>query len=302
VIRYLIRTAYIWLLFNSVSGLPCLGQEITFTFNPPDGISYVEDLKTNKKIKIDKLDQNAIQETGKLISIVRNSDKYTVTLKPVSDSFTSNGQPVNDPIHSATKNIVNQYFIDTNGVFMDFTGFEEFIDSLTEIMSPRLMNSLTKNFTKDNVKEIHLALWNSRIGNYVNKSVSIGDYWIGIDSTMIAPNTYIKFYSVSKFNKIVQLNEKKCVEILLYENSDLNKISNLLKAKKSDLKKRPNLLNDLDSGNGEVSGDGMRVIDPSTMLIYAEKTHRQIKAKIRIGADEGTKYDLIEDAEYNYKY
>jgi hypothetical protein len=279
--------------------------EFKFTYNPPDGVVYNVINKTKKTEKADS--ENPKTEE----SIV----EYQVTISKVEEGFASyeipisyekyvDGQKIDNPLIDMIMDFTIETVIDSNGHLIGLSGYEGLIDSIMSNFTPEIAEKVSSLISEEILIGQLLHEWNSRIADFTGKDAKIGDVWQSSDSMLISvESTPFNFTTETKFKEMINLDGIECIRI------EFNYIADSEEYKKSMESFFSNMMGmALDSSTNiliteaEFSGYGERIIDPSTMLIYSEKTHKTFEFSIDAGEEGIHSFVKNEIEEYSFDY
>lgn len=280
---------------------PLSAQEITFTFHPPDSITFLQIQTIVKNTDMGQMD--TIDEVVELVTrmtITRTMDGYSVTATPLSITATRNGQPVDDPILALAQNIVVDYHLDKSGKLVKIGGYERLKDIMREIIPAEICEALSAVLNEEALKQRDAAEWNRRIGNFVGMRAIPGDSWAAIDSIPIPTGEHVTFYSLTRHGGQAECDNHQCVKLVFDYNSDASALTALANDSLGGLLGRA--ADSFSSGTSEarIVGSGQRLIDPSTMLIYYEVVERTLTGKMT--RSDQVDADVVETERREYKY
>src|SRR3989304_42443 len=101
-----ITLTVVWLIMIQ----PVIAQEITFTFHPPDSITYLQTVTTTKNTDMGQMGKrHEVMEADVRVTIMQTANGYHLIFTPLSMSATRNGQKMDDPMLALFQNIVVEY-------------------------------------------------------------------------------------------------------------------------------------------------------------------------------------------------
>jgi len=263
-------------------GAEASGQEFEFRFNPPDSVAFLRTVKNTKVQSMDSLESRTdVTEGTERIVITKTPDGYKVSSTALSSSMTRNGITVNDPIMSQFLNMTVTYDLDAEGQLLAVHGYDKVINKMKESLPPEAVKSLAAVLNEDALINKEAAEWNGRIGGFIGRTAKIGDVWTSTDEFPLPTGEAITSYSATKFVEDVKCGSHDCISIQFWYNSDAGALQSLVGEMASDVADSagaPQLAPEISGAS--IIGEGERIIDPATMLIYSEKVSRTMKMQI----------------------
>ena len=278
-------------------------QEIRFRFDPPEDFpAYISTFKSKQTTDMGALGKRTVASEGRAqITVDKNTDGYSVTFAPLSFTMTENGQPVENPILAFVQNITVTYELDVDGELVEISGleglFEEFIASLPAELPPNIAEMVNEEaFRNKTVQE-----WQGRIGQFVGADVEIGELWASVDEMPLPTGESMAFYSLTKFAEQVKFDDADCVRIQFSYNTDADELKEFMGELWENLADMVGS-EDLPSvSDAKIVGEGERIIDPTTMLIYLETGRRTWKTTVDIPGRGAVEMVRIDEREYGYE-
>jgi hypothetical protein len=278
-------------------------QEFSFTFNPPE-ISYKQILDSKKAIIINGVEQREDEIiVESLINIKKNEKGYSVQTQPIKMNSKRNGQEFFNPMFFFLTNIPTIGEIDNNGNMINVTGFETLIPRAKKELSPEVMDQLILVANEESMINKTKAEWNARISDFAGETVELGEFFSGEGKFPLPNGETVTFFSIVKVADTVTLNGVDCVKIRFKNSSNPADLAKFMDKTVDELKDIFNF-----SANKDVdtkiliTGEGYRIIDPKTMLIYYEINNRSIDIIDQEIGDESREVSTIETKEYKYEY
>ena len=288
----------IFLLFENLNS-----QEIRFVLNPPD-TTYKEILKTTKVTMVNgvKQKEDEISVTTKF-DIKRTASGYELKQSPVFMSSKRDGKEFHNPIFMFLANIPTRGEIDRKGNLLHVVGYEHIIPRAETELPREIVEAMMLVANEEAMINKAKAEWNARISEFSGKTVKIGDMFSGQGKFPIPNGENLIFFSVIKIVDTVDFKGKKCVKIGFKNSSVPEELASYMGYSVEEIKE----IFDFNANSSlttaiKMSGDGERIIDPATMLIYNEKTFRKIEMKDEEMGNESKVITTIETKEYTYEY
>lgn len=294
---------FIFIILFSVLCYSLNSQTFTLTFNPPD-TTFKEILNIKKTTltndKQEKEDEIIIESQ---LKIWKYNDGYELFITPIKMNSKRNGEPFQNPLFNFLTSIPIRAILDSQGNMITVFGYESLIPRAQKELPPELIDQLILVANEEAMINKSKADWNARISNFAGQNVKIGDYFTGQGIFPIPNGDKLTFFSAIKIADTVIINDRLYLKIKFKNSSNPNDLIDFLNISQNKLKE----LFD-DEANKDISvkikiyGEGYRIIDPKTMLIYYEINNRTTEIYENVIGDEYTKKTIIESKEYNYKY
>ncbi|MFH1052422.1 MAG: hypothetical protein V1779_16005 [bacterium] len=294
----LIWIALIFLFTNTV-----FSQEITFVFNPPD-TSYREILKTTKIsfVNDEKQKEDEINVKTK-IEISKKGHGYELKQSPLFISSKRDGHDFHNPIFMFLTNIPTRGEIDSSGNLTHVIGYEHIIPRAQTELPKEVVEAMMLVANEEAMINKAKAEWNARISEFSGNTFKIGDMLSAQGKFPLPNGEVLTYFSIIQVAEIVDTLGKKCIKIIFKNSSNSEDLASFLGYSVEDVKE----LFDFNANSGlttyiKLSGEGERVIDPSTMLIYYERTSRRVEMKDEEMGNESKIIKTLETKEYTYEY
>jgi len=282
------------------------GEAVTFHFRPPDGTTFVETLKTTRKRSITGQGELAdVTETDTATSIeMQRGGGYVVTTKVTRMQATRDGTPLHDPLSALLQGAAITYKIDDSAHIDDIDGFGAISEKLESVVPPKVAAALAPLLSEEALVAQASEEWNGRIGEFAGQTVMIGGRLTG-KRPFTLPNGEEMQYEMSvSFPRREPCGDRSCVRIETFYDSDAAKFaefSNEVVAKAAEESKETELA-DVKPKTARLTGRGSRLIDPETMLIYAETQERTIALSVEIAGQGTVPMTMTETREYSFHY
>lgn len=278
-------------------------QEFSFTFNPPE-INYKQILDTKKATIINGVEQKEDEIVIETSIGIKKTDKgYSVSTQPIKMNSKRNGKEFFNPMFFFLTNIPTVGEIDKHGSMTNVSGFETLIPRAKKELPPEVIDQLILVANEESMINKTKAEWNARISDFAGQTVQLGEFFSGEGKFPLPNGETVTFFSAVKVSDTVNVNGIQCVKIRFKNSSNPADLTKFLDKQLDELK----TIYDF-SANKEVdtkvliTGEGYRIIDPKTMLIYYEINNRSIDIiDSEIGA-ESREVSTIETKEYRYEY
>lgn len=294
---------FIWLAIFFISSFSASSQEINFTFNPPD-TTYKEILKTKKVTLVNgkKQKEDEIKVTTKY-DIKKVSSGYELKQSPLAISSKRDGKMFHNPIFMFLTNIPTKGEIDKKGNLTHVIGYEHIIPRAQAELPKEVVESMMLVANEEAMINKAKAEWNARISEFSGNSFHLGDMLSAQGKFPLPNGEVLTFFSVIKIADTLEFMGNQCIKITFHNSSNPEELASILGYSPEDLKE----VFDVDANSDistqiKLSGDGYRIIDPKTMLIYEEKTFRCVEMKDELIGNESKIITTFETKEYEYQY
>jgi len=294
-----ITLTVVWLITTQSA----IAQEVTFTFHPPDSITYLQTVTTTKNTEMGQMGKrDEVMEAEVRVTIMQTGDGYRLIFTPLSMSATRNGQKIDDPMLALFQNIVVEYQLDKDGKLLGISGYEKLMDVMQQLVPAEMIEKLSSVLNEETLKNRDAAEWDGQIGKFIGQTISLGDSWASVDSFPLPSGESITFYSVTRFPEQVKCGEHDCVKISFDYNSDISTLSAIVNQTVQKLMGQPADSLPATPSTGNIVGSGERIIDPATMLIQSEYVERTLTTKMTIPGQGDIDLTQTERREYKFDY
>lgn len=278
-------------------------QEIRFRFDPPDDFpAFISTFKSKRITDMGALGKRTVLSEGRAkISVDKKPDGYSVIFAPLSFTMTENGQPVKNPILDFVQNIAVTYELDADGKLVETRGFEGLFEDFMASLSGELPPNIAEMLNEEAFRQKTVGEWQGRIGQFVGAEVEIGDVWATVDEMPLPTGESMAFYSLTKFAEQVKFDGADCVRIQFSYNTDADELKAFMGNLWEDLADMVGTEDLPGVSDSKIVGDGERIIDPTTMLIYSETGHRTWKTTVNISGRGTVEMVMTDEREYGYE-
>jgi|GEM_PF-4298044 len=292
-----------WITFLMFVSNSLFSQEIYFTFNPPD-TTYKEILKTRKTTLVNgkKQKEDEISVTTKY-DIKKVAGGFELKQSPLAISSKRDGKMFHNPIFMFLTNIPTRGEIDGKGNLKHVVGYEHIIPRAQTELPKEVVEAMMLVANEEAMISKAKADWNARISEFSGNSFHVGDMLSAQGKFSLPNGEVLTFFSVIKIADTVDYMGEKCVKILFRNSSIPEELASFMGYHEEEMKDIFDI-----NANAELttqiklSGDGERIINPATMLIYGEKTYRCVEMKDEDMGSESKIITTLESKEYTYIY
>jgi len=280
-------------------------KPVSFRFNPPDDIEFVTTL--TKTVIQDKGLYGKVEEVSTFkskITLGRTPKGFTLVEQPLLISVVRNGVKVGNPLLTLLNDIFISYDLDSKGHLEVVYGYHNFSKRMKRTFSPEEYIKLSTVFNEEMFIQEEKAKWYTRVGQFIERKVRLGDSWKGVEEYALPMGRdKVQLFTTTKVNDRVPCGGQDCLQILITYNSDPLNIQDVL----------DRLLGDPTEGFNEaereqqvssikVNGQGTRLIDPKTMLIYEENILRTVQMPVIVIGQKKVLATITERQEYHVDY
>ncbi len=278
-------------------------EGISFRFAPPTGTTCIETLQTTKVAKLSTGQTRTDVGRVKGKSVYSKTPRgYRLAQTALEVSATRDGRPMPDPVTEALKGLTVTYDIDARGQLTAIHGLDKVIARVEKSVGPQAAQAMAGLLNEEALTNKERSEWEGRIGSFAGERAVIGDVWIGTDEFPLPNGETVTFYLVTKLVGRVKSAGHDCVKMRFSYNSDAAALAKLAGKTAREIAAaagRPEL--PATATEMLIVGSGERVIDPATMLIYAETTERTITMPIQSPQGEVTA-TIREKRVYSFQY
>jgi hypothetical protein len=281
---------------------PVAAQE--FRFNPPDGTTYVETLRITRENHLGWLgDQTESLETTARVRITRTSEGYTAAATLLSVRITEDGRELESPLLVLPIGKTFTYDIDAIGRIRAIRGMDELMAELSAAVPDEEEDDSYVNLMADTgVVAGETEDWHSRIGSLVGRSFQIGSLWSTAEQLALPMNRKLAYTTTTRVIGKEKQNGRECVRLRFTSTSSPRAPRATGKRAKTVAARRRPVRASSTTPGVSILETGERVVDPRTMLIYAESSTRTLKMKIDVLGEENVPTTMIEKRQYRYQY
>ncbi len=201
--------------------------------------------------------------------------------------------------------VVVTYELDRQGKILSIKGYDTLIEKMKATLPPAAVQSLSSVLSEEALVNKEKAEWDGRISSFVGQKARIGDAWTSTDQYPMPTGGAIQFYSATKLAGQARADGMDCVRIQFSYNTDENALKQFVGKLGKDIGQMTTSKSAAfkpGAGAASIVGSGERVIDPATMLIYAETLTRTIKMPMEVPGQGKVPATLVEKKQYHFDY
>jgi hypothetical protein len=277
----------------------------TFIFNPPDNTVYKQTVDVTKTKDLGALGtQTEKTKFETKVTIKKTQSGYLIVSTPISIVMTKNDKEINNPILSLLNKITFNFELDTEGFLLSIEGFDQLEKLMNENLPRHLVHAIAPVLNKETLSGKEAAEWNGRIEKFINRNIKSGDVWTDTDIFQFPNGESLIFYSGIKFEKITDTTNLNLIKILFTFNSEPEKLKNFFSETITNIYKKFGIYKKkIEIPNGiSITGSGIRVIDPKTMLIYSEEINQIMTMPMNIPNYGKINSTMHEKRVYTFSY
>ncbi|MEW6203384.1 MAG: hypothetical protein AB1546_15500 [bacterium] len=279
-------------------------EGFVFRFAPPDGIKFTVNAKVNEVKSLGEFEQHTtVSELETNVVINKSDDGCKIIHKLKSADVKRDGKDFPNPVSSLLKDIQITYEVDKYGQIVSVSGYDKLIEKLKEMTTESAAEALSEVKDEQVLVGKDMAEWNSKIGYFIGLTPAVGDMWIMVEQYPMPTGEMIYYYSALKFVEKVKCGGSECIKITFDYNTSAETLAEQVEMTKEKIVESAGLAGDLvNVADVAIEGEGERLIDPATMLIYSETITRTVKMDMEIPGKGTVRGIKREKREYSYDY
>jgi len=280
--------AFIFMLFCvQIVAFSQTKKGFSFKFNPTnDAISYSIDTKIIRDKSVDTQKRVDVIDLKTQASIKKEPFGYLMNLKPQILSLKRDGIDTIDPLLSIMYEGDFSFILNSKGELDSVTGFDNVENQIKNSFPPEYHQAMSKIITTDVLENSAVENWFSAISGYLGSTVSINDEFSTINEYPLPSGEALTYFTIASIYGEVECDEHNCLEIHYRYTSnpdDVNRVEELLEDFLAEMgEETEEFISNMKFSGTNISGNGVIIIDPTTMLIYKEHYSKTIKMKISI--------------------
>ena len=287
-----------------------LAETVEFRFDPPDGTVRLVTHKRTRVTEMGSRKDTDVSEGRERWIFGKTENGYTVRSHILSSSISRNGHPIASPMLTAMAGIEVTYTIDGNGQIQSVEGYRALLGNVGKQFPPQLMQMLTPLFDEGGLIRKDKADWQARIGGLAGKKAEIGETWMATEPFALPIGGSAEVHSATRLDGWTESEGRRCMRLRFAYHSDAAELAKLV----GKMAGSPGgSAAESTAGNTEpdpaavpqpasslkIVGEGERVIDPATMIIYSEKIVRTLTMEADLPGKGLTAIKVVETREYS---
>jgi hypothetical protein len=231
---------------------------------------------------------------------------FALSSKPTSFSMKRDGQEIKHPLLATLGEIATTLQIDAKGKATAITGYENLTEKLKQVLPPELFKVVAPSLSPQALETKEIAEWQGRVGELAGQELEMGAGYVSESQFPLPDGRTVPFVTALKAASFVTVAGRKCVKLEFKYNSDAKAFAGFANgvaeaaSKLVDPSGKQKM--SVNQTSASISGEGWRIVDPATMLIYAEKTSRTIKMTMTVPGQGEVPALMTETRQYDYQY
>ena len=257
-------------------------ESFTFRYAPPPDTRWILVLDHRQLLELaGVVRQSSEIESRTRFAVTSAEDGYRVTSEPVSVRMTRDGRTVEDPVLQALRDVVTVHRLDAAGRLVAVEGYEGLAERLRARFPEQVTQALAGALDAKLLAAQERMEWEGRIGDLLGRTVTLGEVLHG-KTRLQAAGREIACDVETRVAELVACGASQCLRVkTVYHDQAPEQLL---------------------PGEPRVSGETERLIDPDTMLIYAESMSRTTETQVEL-ADQGpVRAVMTERRTYRYEY
>lgn len=294
-----------------VIGLCCAvsradAETISFHFAPPDDTAYIQTLVTEREREIEGMAKQVDRiETRTAYAIKRDGSDYIIAATPMSSQTTRDGQVVSDPIQNLFQGSPITFVVAADGKLKEVRGYDALTEKMQKSLPPEIAKALAPELNERMMVARETAEYNGRIGNFAGKDYTVGETIDEASTYQLPGGESLKYSLHTTVKGLEPCPPGKCARVEVTYDSDADAVGKAVLDTVNEVAKVVPGGNDkapASIGGTKVAGTGSRLIDPKTMLIYAESLSRNIRMRLEVPGKGKVPSQLSETRTYTFEY
>lgn len=232
---------------------------IKFQFNPDTSRTVLQTVDITRTIVMPDTPVQTDKSTSEIkIRYSKLPNGFIMKAIPQSIAQTRNDVEVDNPLYAITINNPLTYTINTAGQITSITGFDGYLRTLYNRFEKKAADNIKPLIQTEVIKEREVEEWQNRVGNWISKTGNVGDEWTQNVTHQLPNGEDITYPLTSKIVKWETVNDKPYLRITQrWASEDQTRIPT-------------------------IKGQLVRLIQPDTCEIIAEKTSEEIRFMLNI--------------------
>ena len=258
-------------------------DSLTFTFNPPDSISYNGITISERSVSRGTM---SIVDSSYMVSshtFVHEGDHWRLT--SVSDTLNTvrDGELQNDAVTALYPGVKFTQVIDSTGTSIEMTGFEEILRKADSALPAATAENLRKNFKPDFLARREMNEWNAKIARFAGKTMKIGEMIYDTNSVPVPGAGSITYYRAIKLVAAPKIDGKQYATFNLSAYTEPSKLAEHLQIPVEEVYKQLGMEVAPENTSAQQVTSSLVsewTIETATMLLHNETTERQVNIAV----------------------
>ena len=281
------------------TALGLIAESVEFRFSPPEGDTQVITKRHTRAYHRDDKVQTDVSETKVRTTATKSEDGYSIISETLVASLRRDEYNIASPMLAAMKGLKLTCTINSEGKLESIEGYRGILENLKTKFPPVLMQTIGPLFNEQSLRQQDKAEWHDRIGQFVGKTVEIGEAWIAKEDYPLPTGGSTPLHKATIFERWVDCAGSRCLQLRYIYHTDpaqLAKLANQVSEGAMELP--PEAEQAPPKPPADITGGGTRVIDPATMKIYSEKVTRTLQMKSKTPGQDDAPIKVVETREY----
>jgi len=292
------------LLLLAICAVGVVGaQTVTFHFNPPDGVSYLETTRhTTTEKRGDAAPDVEVVEIKTRVVMHKTPTGYTMVSTPITRTHLRNGHPQHSPSDVLWPKLILTYTLDAHGSATMIRGYDALPKLVRTLYPAEKARALLAATNTRALETRELAAWNLHLREFEGRSAPIGGGWTvdilaPLPSGLEAPARVTAHFVERTLHEGVS-----CVRIKLTQVGDP---ATLTASMNADMRNgvTPRQSAELPRvARLTVIGTGERLIDPGTLLLHQCTTTHTTTMQLLVPHRGTVTVVTVEKQESSYRF
>ncbi|MBN1461521.1 MAG: hypothetical protein JXA57_18485 [Armatimonadetes bacterium] len=279
-------------------GTPALAEEATFRFDPPDGTTYL--MTVTSRYVTDVAGAGRVTRTSDLaerVEVAKTMGGYTHASTLISSDSRSSTGTETDLSLEALQGKRIAFEIDKDLELTCVSGLGEVVKGLHKLFPAEAVPIVERALSEETMLSSMRAEWRREVLNLVGRSATVGSAWMVEESLLLPSGKMAVFHVAMKVTGEERMGGRPLLRVDFQYASDPHELAAFLGAENESLLADKVAL----TGEATVTGSGYRLVDPATLLTYAQKRRYSTKTTmtfpergtfaVTFSADKTCRYD-----------
>lgn len=252
----------------------------TFSFAPPEGTEFVETLATERERAIAGLGRHVDRaETRSVHSVRREGEDYLLVSTLVASRLSRDDQAQSDVASRLLENVAITYRIGADGQIREIRGFDALMRKVEALLPAEVAAALAPALSEKALVARETAQWNGRIGFFAGLSLQLGQTLEGGSHYTLASGESLAYTVRTRLAALEPCPPGQCLRIEVRYDSDAAALDRPAAEVAGELSAA---IDAAEPVAARISGSASRLMDPRTMLVYAESSSRAIAMHVAV--------------------
>lgn len=257
-------------------------ETFTFTFNPPDSITYTvgvvgeRGMKTNDTVVVD-----SNLGFSHFIMTANDQGGYTVVSHTDSTKLISRGQVVNDPIQKLFTDATITRQLDSTGFTTSVSGYQEVFRVLDSAFAPDVVQAIRQRLDPVALEQKEAEEWNTTFANQVGKSYVLGEYTYDVEALGMVGGIDLSYFTATVLSDTSLIGGQLCGHISTFGDTDPAALAKKINVPEESILKQfdldENTATQLANSPIGSSMFAESVMELQTMLLHSDNGGRELR-------------------------